>query len=255
MLKNNYFCLKLRFMGKRKSSASGSFRFKYLVALLFILAGVLLIARNMGWISVPVFQTLVSWKMLLVILGLFTLLRRHYLSGIILLLIGGRYVLSELQLIQVDLSNWILPVVFILAGIILFVKALPSRSSGDGIQTGDPTQYRSSDGYYHLKNSFSGVRQVVSDPVFRGASIANFCGGAVLDLRYTQLKKGETYIDVNSEWGGIQILAPSHWKINIRVDTFIGGSEDKRVPHREVDPESVLVIRGKLSFSGIEIKN
>lgn len=40
---------------------------KILIALLFILSGILLFARNMGWITSEVFDLIVSWHSLLIL--------------------------------------------------------------------------------------------------------------------------------------------------------------------------------------------
>ena len=61
---------------------------KALIASLFIISGILLFARNVGWITYDLFSIVVSWHSLLIVLGIYTMTRRHYLSGSILTLIG-----------------------------------------------------------------------------------------------------------------------------------------------------------------------
>ena len=46
---------------KQKTLSATGFSGKYLVASLFILSGILLFARNMGWITAELFSTIVSW--------------------------------------------------------------------------------------------------------------------------------------------------------------------------------------------------
>lgn len=61
---------------------------KVLTAPLFILTGLLLFARNMGIITEEWFNMLVAWHSLFIITGIYSMIRRHYLSGGILLPIG-----------------------------------------------------------------------------------------------------------------------------------------------------------------------
>lgn len=54
---------------KQKFPTATGFSGKTLIASLFILSGILLFARNMGWITSEVFDMIVSWHSLLIILG------------------------------------------------------------------------------------------------------------------------------------------------------------------------------------------
>ena len=62
---------------KQKTLSATGFSGKYLVASLFILSGILLFARNMGWITAELFSTIVSWYSLFIILISATLLSSH----------------------------------------------------------------------------------------------------------------------------------------------------------------------------------
>ena len=52
---------------KQKTLSATGFSGKYLVASLFILSGILLFARNMGWITAELFSTIVSWYSLFIL--------------------------------------------------------------------------------------------------------------------------------------------------------------------------------------------
>ena len=58
---------------KQKTLSATGFSGKYLVASLFILSGILLFARNMGWITAELFSTIVSWYSLFIILGIYSI--------------------------------------------------------------------------------------------------------------------------------------------------------------------------------------
>ena len=69
---------------KSKFSSATVFSGKLLIASLFILSGILLFARNMGWITAELFNIIVSWHSLLIILGIYSMIRRHFVGGIII---------------------------------------------------------------------------------------------------------------------------------------------------------------------------
>ena len=73
---------------KQKFPTATGFSGKILIASLFILSGILLFARNMGWVTSEVFDMIVSWHSFLIILGIYSMIRRHFIGGIIFLLIG-----------------------------------------------------------------------------------------------------------------------------------------------------------------------
>lgn len=243
---------------KQTSSARGLG--KYLAALLFILSGVLLLARNMGWIDVATFNTIVSWQMLLVVLGLFQLLKRSYLGGTILIVVGGCFLLPELGMnwLSVSTSVLIWPVVLIAVGLLFLFKPRTHHGWKHNVRgnfDNNTSQYSSADGFFRSENTFSGVRQVVFDEVFKGGAIRNSFGGTVVDLRRTTLSEGETFIDLECTFGGVEIYMPSDWKVDLRCNTLFGSCEDKRFQHAVIDKSRVLVIRGDVSFGGVEIKS
>ena len=41
----------------------------------------------------------------------------------------------------------------------------------------------------------------------------------------------------------------------MEVNPFLGGCEDSRIPSLNIDLEHTLIIRGNVSFGGIEIKS
>ena len=81
---------------KSKFSSPTGFSGKLLVASLFILSGILLFARNMGWITAELFSIIVSWYSLFIIMGIYSMIRRHFVGGIILVLVGVYFLLGSL---------------------------------------------------------------------------------------------------------------------------------------------------------------
>lgn len=243
---------------------------KVLTASLFILAGLLLFARNMEMITEEWFNLLVAWHSLFIIIGIYTLTRQRYLLGSTLLLVGIYLLGGKLMLFPDNHQALLWPLILVLTGIFVISphrnkhwgrhrmrhaqmvqKMANARMGGEEKQ-----ECQSEDGFLYSNNSLSAVRHVVLDELFKGADIRTYFGGTTIDLRHTHIAPGETYIDLNCNWGGVELFIPSDWKVRIECNCFCGGCEDKRWQGAEPKQEwCVLVIRGNVSFGGIEIKD
>ena len=124
-----------------------------------------------------------------------------------------------------------------------------SRGLGDVYK-----RQESVDGFLRAENVWGAARHVVLDELFKGAVIRTSFGGTTIDLRHTHIAPGETYIDLDCSWGGVEIYVPSDWKVVFKCNAFFGGCDDKRWQNGNINKESVLVIRGTLSFGGLEVK-
>lgn len=255
---------------------------KILVASLFILSGILLLARNMGWITYELFDMVVSWHSLLIVLGIYSMVHRHYIGGTILVLVGAYFLIGGLPCLPANSQAMLWPLTLILIGILFFVKArsrerwinehmkehmreharmkhnFASAATGAEAATGDGADYQqceSDNGFLRSNNTFGAVRHVVLDEVFKGASIRTSFGGTTIDLRHTHLPLGETYIDLDCSCGGVELFIPADWKVVIKCNAFFGGCEDKRWQGANTNQDRILVIRGNVSLGGLEIKD
>lgn len=247
-------------MEKRQNSPARGTS-KYLIALLFILSGVLMLVRNLGWLDDKTFDILVSWQMLLIVWGAYKISTRCYFVGSIMLVVGSCFLLPRLGLGWLSASAWdvlVWPVTLIAVGLAFLFRHRgndESKCQMRGNVGSNTNQYNSADGFIHSENAFSGVRQVVLDEVFKGGTIQNSFGGTTIDLRRTTLVEGETFLDFECTFGGVEIYVPSDWKVDLRCKAFFGGCEDKRFQNAVIDHSRVLVIRGEVSFGGVEIKS
>lgn len=230
---------------------------KYLIAFLFIACGGLLLARNMQWITDPFYNLLVSWQAVVAVVGIYSLLRRHFVFGLILLGISAYYLNDQLSaLCGTDMQAFMLPAILILIGIVvIFSHGRKHNAHWQGRRSEEfkTMDYTSADGFLRSENAFSGVRQVILDEMLRGGSIQTRFGGSIIDLRRTDIPEGETPLDVDCKFGGIELYVPADWTVKCLCNTFMGGYEDKRWERKE-NPQKVLVIRGTLSWSGLVVK-
>ena len=228
-------------------------------AAIFIIVGLLFLGRNFGIIDSYLFHILVSWQMLLIVVGVVNLIKRHFFGGVITIAIGAYFLLPEISGIKGEWAGIFWPVLLILVGIMILFKPKRHRfnSHWDKRRPEYAKEiYSSEDGFVVSDNTFGSVQQIVLDPVFKGAQIKNAFGGTVLDLRRSKLEAPRTFIDIDCTFGGVEIYLPSDWNLLTQIDAFIGGCDDKRYNSSvEIDKEHILVVRGKVSFGGIEFKS
>ena len=183
---------------KQKFPTATGFSGKILIASLFILSGILLFARNMGWITSEVFDMIVSWHSLLIILGIYSMIRRHFIGGIILLLIGVYFFIGGLSWLPENSQAMVWPLALIIAGVLFIFKpgrnkraqwarqhTMEHRRQWMKMHQGRPgmnfeseqQQSESVDGFLRSENVWGAARHVVLDELFKGAMIRTSFGG------------------------------------------------------------------------------
>jgi len=233
---------------------------KLIFGLLVIAAGALLIAFNQGYISDDYRHIFFSWQMFLIAIGVINLgTRDSWIPGIVLIGVGGFFLLPELSPQYHDLAIQFWPVVLIVLGLLIIFKKRRIRDHHRWHRKwehhSESSDFKFENGFVDESNVFSGSKRILSPGEFKGGRISNFFGGSEIDLTQTTLAEGENFIDIDCVFGGISLIVPGDWDIHIRVKTIMGGFVDKRRNVRTVDSSRKLIIRGKTVFGGGEIKN
>jgi hypothetical protein len=102
---------------------------------------------------------------------------------------------------------------------------------------------------------FSGVNRKLITKDFQGGKATVIFGGLDLDLTQVDFT-GVVTLDLEVGFGGIKLIVPPHWDVRTEISNLAAGLEDKRM-FREggVDTNKVLILKGTLLFSGLEIKS
>ena len=102
---------------------------------------------------------------------------------------------------------------------------------------------------------FSGVNRKLMTKNFQGGKATVIFGGLDLDLTQVDFT-GVITLDLEVGFGGVKLIIPPHWDVRTEVSNIAAGLEDKRM-FREggVDTNKVLILKGTLLFSGLEIKS
>jgi predicted membrane protein len=221
------------------------------VSLAFIFTGAMFLAHNLGWVSHCVFSIAVSWQMLLIYIGLFQLIKKNPAAGLILITVGAYFLLPSNFGLGV---YW--PVLLIAIGVVILFKLRNTDMGWGDKRTGNGMgeSAMTDNGFVKANVNFGGSKHIVLDPVFQGAGISVSFGSMTMDLRRTALEKSETVIDLDCNFGGIELYIPSHWNVTLRMNTSFGNIEDKRIAASNIDYEHELIIRGEVNFGGVEIK-
>ncbi len=195
---------------------------------IFIATGLLIMFRNLGYIDPSVFSMIISWPSLLVVLGIWSFIPRNFKSGILLTSIGSFFLIPYITGAGAGWMQTYWPFIFVILGVLMIIYyMLPHHWKHHAHNYPTNTNYQNNDGYIISENNFGSVRQIVSDKFFKGARIQNNFGGTMLDLRGTTIEPGDTIIDIDSSFGGIEIYVPNNWTVITELESSLAGVDDK----------------------------
>jgi predicted membrane protein len=224
-----------------------------IIGVILVIAGVFLVLRNTGFFPEFIDHVVFSWPMLLVTIGLvMTLGASEKTSGIIVMAVGGFFLIPMIFRETFHAYNLFWPSIFIIIGII-FIFSKRRAWNHANLNSKEII----GDDFIDYVNVFSGgERQIVSEN-FKGGRVTAVFGGMELDLTKAKLAPGRNDLEVACVFGGATLIVPDDWNITIEVTPILGGFSDSRklIPGRTIDPTKQLVIRGAVVFGGGEIKS
>lgn len=247
----------------------------FVFGVLLVLAGIVFLGFNFGWLNSDFRRVIFSWQMLLVVLGIISMCHRHIFSGLVLLVTGTFFIMPRLAQAMPDAFYWVdvdnftstyWPVLLIIGGIFIVLQWIfpPKWKKVNHYTNAAHKDYE----YYHLnrlnslnpafeRNSiFSNIEEIILEPEFKGGEVNAIFGGVTLDLRKTALPEGETVLEMNAIFGGVNIFVPKEWNVELHLSSIFGGFDDKRSKDEDaVDRSRKLIVVGSCIFGGGEISN
>jgi len=241
--------------------------------LLFLTAGVLLFAFNAGVLPLIYKKVFFSWQMALIALGFaFLFSRDKWIAGVILIFIGGFFILPKLEFIIpfqigyfVGYNFWAIGLVFV--GIVILCSAIWGssccRRNPKVYYTDTKRERHCSSHHYNLEeagyidrnNVFGGSKEKIDYTNFKGGEINSVFGGIELDFSGSKLAEGVHRLELNSVFGGIVLFVPVDWNIEMQTTHVFGNFVDNRPkPAFEVDEKRTLIIEANAVFGGGEIR-
>ena len=192
------------------------------------------------------------WPLILVVLGVIHIVDSRHIfdfSGLFLILLGGVFLMAELNIIcWGDVWQW-WPAVLILLGISILFKGKPAMLPGS-VRGAAPSEEAS----LHVNNILAGSDRRINSQQFKGGDVSNILGGTEIDLLEAKLAPGDWLLSVSTVLGGVEIRVPRDWRLEVQPTSMLGGVDD----HTRQDPNAAggkLIIKASALLGGIDIKN
>jgi hypothetical protein len=190
------------------------------------------------------------WPLLILVAGLLTLAERPpaMLRGALLTAAGAFLLLLTNDVVHENAWDYVWPGAIIVAGVAIVARwsgraiALPS-----GAAPGDVVRSTA---------LFAGPKLTSASQTFRGGWLTAVFGGVTLDLRNARPAPEGASINATVAFGGIEILVPRGWRIDVRSTPIFGGVDDKTdhsVPPAQDAP--TLRIDAVAVFGGVDVKH
>jgi predicted membrane protein len=219
---------------------------RLIIGLALIAAGLLFTLDNFGLVDVGQLWRL--WPLVLVAVGLAKLASRSFMTGTILIALGGLFSLRTFGLLHFRLS-YLLPLIFVFIGLrIVFAQRPGARTWDASTNPG---------GTLNEWAVFGGGERRVNSPDFLGGQANAVFGGFNLDLRNSKMAGDHAVIDVFCFCGGGELKVPEDWNVILKVVPIFGGTDDKS-RHLASEPgrtQKELLVTGFILFGGLGIKN
>ena len=242
------------------------------LALLIILVGVLVLASNTGGILGLYKPLILSWPMLLVVVGLISLVnhRRFNYGSLFLVFLGLFFLIPRIGANDMNIFGWQVPynflrtyypVLIIIAGLMVLVRWAVKPTYNHTQRCKNYSHKRRYDyvhnsGAVEINSVFGSGRHTILEEQFQGGEVNAVFGEVTLDLRKTSLPEGITHIELNVVFGSATIYVPRDWNVEIAPSPVFGAFQDKREPNNgEADRSRTLVIESNTVFGGGELLN
>ncbi|MEZ5082137.1 MAG: DUF5668 domain-containing protein [Bacteroidales bacterium] len=225
----------------------------FAIGLLIILIGLAFLLHQMRLLPPKIDDILISWQMLLIVIGVFNIFtNQSRIFGYILISVGLFFLLPDLFDLPYNFRRNFWPFLLIAVGLfIIFRHGLNRKDSLKIPEMSSDSQF------IDELNIFSGSEKRISIKNFRGGRITSIFGGSEIDLRNAELSDETNVIEVFYLFGGSSITVPPDWNVINNVTAILGVFSDKRSSHSESAklPTKTIIIQGFVMFGGGEIKS
>jgi hypothetical protein len=228
---------------------------KVIFAIGLIFFGLAFLLKNLGLHFIP--EPWRFWPVILILLGFSQMLRhrepRQSFSGIVFILVGALFLVSNLELIERFRlkGEHLWPLLVIIFGIKLLTQAFSRRN-----------KYPMDSSYINLSALMGGGGVHYVSKKLKGGQVTAIMGGYEINLKDADMEGDTMVIDIFAFWGGVDISVPSHWNVIMEGFPVMGGMEHKKVSDPEESPETLhsqkqknLVIKGMAIMGGVEVKS
>jgi len=252
-------------------------RGKVMGGLLVVAIGTLFLLRELGT-EIP--QWLMSWKTLLIGIGLVTAVKHSFRhpAWIVLVTIGGAFLFNDFYP-QNQFKAIMWPLLAIAIGLYMIFK--PRRKHGwyehrhwkrwhhhgHGMHTQnwqhwEKCQYdrhgiaeTTDDQFFESNAVMAGIKKNILSKDFKSGEINTVFGGTEVNFMQADIS-GSAKLEVNVVFGGVRLFVPANWQVRSnQLVAVLGSVEDKRSSAQVAAAEETkqLILTGSAVFGGIEI--
>jgi predicted membrane protein len=213
--------------------------------------GLILLLDNMGILHADNLWR--YWPVILIAVGAGRVMESHRPAALVwggmISLIGLLFLLDNLHILSFSF-NMIWPLAVIAFGVSMLLRSAErTRMVGDTGFASNPT--------LSLWTVFGGGRRRITSDNFQGGEVFAIFGGFHIDLRGSQITSGRAVVEINSIFGGVEMIVPENWRVSVRGTGIFGAFEDKTIPPRPdvgVTPPE-LIVTGSAVFGGATVRN
>jgi len=236
----------------------------FALGVLILVIGSLLLLKQLG-VFIPYW--IFSWPMILIAIGIFSGYKNRFQNtgSVVLILIGGFFLLKDMMFLPYHMGPLLFPIGLILLGLYIIVKKNRNKSfnlegwekgfdkstaEGVGVLGQDSSSYIKVDAF------LTGIKRKVMTKEFKGGEITTVFGGSDIDLMHADIQ-GQAVLKVSVAFGGLKLIVPPHWDVQIGVSNLAAGIDDKRYTQQGIvqNADKRLVLTGSVIFGGIEISS
>lgn len=242
---------------------------RFYFGVILICTGVILILEKLNLIPDSVVDVLISFPMLIVVIGSLSYIGGNQRAGVLMMLAGGIFLLPRFLDDDAErlMRNLTFPLIVVAIGIaILFrqrqqsVPVMPVTDPMLNSPAGpsDPGTTDFSTNSFDDFVIFGGREVFINSQNFTGGKATSIFGGMEFDLRKAIMSPNGAVIDCVSVFGGCGFKIPMDWNVRNEVTTLFGAFTDKRgetFNERYYDPSKTIVIKGVSIFGGVEVKH
>lgn len=230
-----------------------------------IISGLILILLGIGFLMKETmgldfnFYIKTYWPSILIIVGLGKLFdkKSSKVGSLFVIIAGAMLQANILNLIDFNVWKMFFPILLILFGISLLIPKKYKYREESNPDNYKKTKYTSTnfndEDYIRETTILSGLNTRNQSSNFKGGALTTVLGGMQLDLRGANIQEEGAFLEVNVLLGGIDILVPNHWKVEMSGTPILGGWDNKTSLNTNPDAP-VLKIKALVAFGGLDVK-
>lgn len=220
---------------------------KKLIGILLILLAALVIVQDY-FIKWEISIWMLAWVVLLAILSLSSLLKRHFGFGFAYGIVALFSLNGQFHFLPV--SNSVLIFSSILAVVGLNILFKPSGKTKNRFGLGATGSDANNDGN-DIDVTFSAVTKYLNDQQFTHGSADVSLGQASVYLDNCHIEGPSAQFDVDVSLGSLSLYVPSDWRVHVNVDNSLSAVQHEENPSNLTSKD--FYIKGDVSLGNLEI--